>query len=158
MKTLLIALMCLVPLWSTAQSQGQRGDRRFDPKKFQEMKEQSLTKAASLTMEEAKAFFPLYNEMRAKQRDMGRQIHNLKKNAHGDAKSLPSTIMRIKQLQVEMAELERNCFEHILKVVPPEKVLKVIEAEDDFHRRMVQGQRGPRPNHKPGERQGGGPR
>ena len=149
LKTLFIALLCFIPLLGAAQPQEQRGDRHFDPKKFQQMKEQSLTKAASLTPEEAKAFFPLYNEMRTKQREMGRQIHNLKKNAQGDPKA---TIMRIKQLQVDMAELERSYFDRILKLVPPEKVLKVIETEDDFHRRMVQGRRQPKPNPKPGDR------
>lgn len=147
-QIILFALMCCMPLCAMSQPAEGRGDRRFDPQKFQQMVEQSLTKAASLTPEEAKAFFPLYNEMKTKQREMGGQIHQLKKSASGDDKAYTSTILKIKQLQVEMAELEQNYYKRILKVVPPEKVFRVMKAEDDFHRRMVQGQRGRRPDGK----------
>lgn len=41
-----------------------------------------------------------------------------------------------------MAQLEESYYKRILKTVPAEKVFKVMSAEDDFHRRMVQGQRG----------------
>ena len=47
-----------------------------------------------------------------------------------------------------MAKLEQDCYKRILKVIPAEKVLKVMKAEDDFHRRMVQGSRR---RGKPGE-------
>ena len=158
MKNLLIALMCLLPVLGMAQSQTPKSGRPFDPQKFQQMVEQSLTKAASLTPEEAKAFFPLYNEMRDKQREMGKQIHELKKNCGGDSKSCSATILRIKQLQVETAELEQKYYQRMLKVVPPEKLFKVMQAEDDFHRRMVQGQRRRRGGERPDGKQGGEPR
>lgn len=159
MRYLFIALISLVPLMGMAQPQGPRGDRQFDPQKFQQMVEESLTKAANLTPEEAKAFFPLYNEMRAKQREMGQQIHQLKQRCAGDAKACSSTILRIKQLQVDMASLGKSYYERMLKVVPPEKVFKVMEAEDEFHRRMVQGQRGRRGgDRRPDGRHQGNPR
>lgn len=149
MRFLLITLIWLVPVLGMAQPQEPRGDRHFDPQKFQQMVEQSLTKAASLTPEEAKAFFPLYNEMRAKQREMGKQIHQLKKECSGDSKACSATILRIKQLEVDMATLGQTYYQRILKVIPPEKVFKIMEAEDDFHRRMVQGQRGKHRSEKP---------
>ena len=141
-KIMLCWLMaiCSFSLW--AQPGPPKGQQRFDPQKFQQMVEESLTKAAGLSSEEAKAFFPLYNEMRQKQREMGIQIHELKKNATGDAKAYTATILKIKQLQVNMAELEQNYYKRFMKVIPPEKVFQVMKAEDDFHRRMVQRQRG----------------
>ena len=150
MRFLLITLIWLVPVVGAAQPQGPKGDRHFDPQKFQQMVEQSLTKAANLTQEEAKVFFPLYNEMRSKQREMGKQIHQLKKDCKGDAQGCASTILRIKKLQVEMAVVGQNYYQRMLKVIPPEKVFKVMEAEDDFHRRMVQGQRSKPRDGKPG--------
>lgn len=126
------------------QPDPQKGQPPFNPEKFQKMVEESLTKAACLTDDEAKAFFPLYNEMRAKQRDLGKQIYELKKNCKGDAKSCSETILKLKQLQVDIAQVEENYYKRILKVVPADKVFKVIKAEDDFHRRMVQRQRGDR--------------
>ncbi len=133
---------------------GQQGQSSFDPQKFQQMVEESLTKAADLTPDEAKAFFPLYNEMKDKQRDMGRQIFEVKKNAsNGDNKNYAEAIQKIHQLKVKMAEMEADFYKNIVKVIPAEKAFKVMKAEDDFHRKMVQRQRRDRRggNARPGQ-------
>ena len=148
-RTILLTLMVLAALSGWAQPQEPHGERHFDPAKFQQMVEESLTKAASLTPEEAKVFFPLYNEMRQKQREMGKKMHELKNKPMTDGQKCSETILKIKQLQVDMAELEQSYYKRMLKTVPPEKVFKVMKAEDDFHRRMVQGQRG---KHREGKR------
>lgn len=128
---------------ATAQPEGQPQDApRFDPQAFQQMVEKELTKAGSLTTEEAQAFFPLYNDMRQKQREMGRQIRDLKCSAPADAKAAAATIMKIKSLQVEMSEIEQDYYKRILRKVPAEKVFRMMKAEDDFHRRMVRRSRG----------------
>lgn len=141
MKQIIVTLMMvLLPAMAMAQPQGQGKDApRFDPQKFQQMVEQTLTKAGGLTADEAKAFFPLYNKMREEQRAKGKQIHELKQSAPADTKAYSSTIMRIKKLQVETAELEHDYYKRFQRVVPPEKLFKMMQAEDDFHRRMVQG-------------------
>jgi polyhydroxyalkanoate synthesis regulator phasin len=150
-RILFCCLFALSTIGAWAQPEPPKGQPRFDPAKFQQMVEESLTKAAELTADEAKAFFPLYTEMRKKQREMGRQIHDLKKNApQGDCKACAETITKIKRLQVEMAELEESYYQRFLKTLPAAKVFKVMKAEDDFHRRMVQGQRqGKRPEGQP---------
>lgn len=150
-KFLMTLLLVAAGLCASAQPNGQKGQPLFDPQKFQQMVEESLTKAAGLTADEAKAFFPLYNDMRERQRKMGVQIYELKKNAKGDAKSCTEAIQKINQLKVEMAEVERDTYKRILKVVPAEKVFKVMKAEDDFHRRMVQGPRNRRPQGQQGQ-------
>lgn len=145
----LLVVMSSMCLWAQP---GQKGQPQFDPQKFQEMVEASLTQAAGLTPDEAKAFFPLYNEMRAKQREMGKQIFELKKNAKGDAKAYAETIQKINQLKVDMAVVEQSFYKRIVKTVSAEKVFKVMKAEDDFHRRMVQRQRNRRPEGSRGQR------
>ncbi len=139
-----IMICCLVAFASIglfAQNDAHKGQPPFTPQQFEQMVEESLTKAAGLTPAEAKVFFPLYNEMRKEQREMGIKIYELKKNTKCDAKSCAASILKIKQLQVEMAEVEQVFYKQIIKKVPADKVFKVIKAEDDFHRRMVQGQR-----------------
>ena len=139
--TILTLIFVLSPFLLVAQPHGQRQDgQRFDPQKFQQMVEQALTKAGQLTEEEARTFFPLYNEMRSKQREMGRRMHELRDCKPSNAKACAETIIQIKRLQVEMAELERDYYKRILKQVPAEKVFKMMKAEDDFHRRMVKRQ------------------
>lgn len=139
-RWLTMALLVCFTIGVVAQNPA-HGERKFDPQKFQQMVEGQLTKDAELTMDEAKAFFPLYNEMREKQRAIGEQIHRLKKEQTADEKTCAEKVTRIKQLQVDMAKLEQDYYKRILKVIPAEKVLKVMKAEDDFHRKMVQGSR-----------------
>lgn len=143
-RTIFLLAMMLCSLTICAQPGQQNSAPRFDPQKYQQMIEESLTKAAGLTPDEAKAFFPLYNEMRAKQREIGKQIHDLKKNATCDAKQCAETIQKINQLKVDMAVVEQKYYKRMLNAVPADKVFKVIKADDEFHRRMVQGQRGRR--------------
>ena len=143
MKKLLLSLsVILISLATWAQGpQQHNGQPPFDPQKFQQMVENELSKAAGFTPDEAKAFFPLYNEMRNKQREMGRQIFQLKAQANTDTKKSAEVVNKIYSLKVEMAQQEQSYYKRILKAVPAEKVLKVMRAEDDFHRRMVQNQR-----------------
>ena len=150
MKKLLLSLSFIIfsiATWAQAPQQ-HNGQPPFDPQKFQQMVENELTKAADFTSDEAKAFFPLYNERRNKQREMGRQIHQLKKQANTDSKKSAEVVNKIYSLKVEMAQVEQSYYKRILKVVPAEKVLKVMRAEDDFHRRMVQNQRDRHPDGK----------
>lgn len=144
MKKLILSLsFILISMLAWSQGPQQpKGQPQFDPQKFQQMVENEISKAVGFTPDEAKAFFPLYNEMRDKQREMGRQIFQLKAQANTDTKKSAEVVNKINSLKVEMAQQEQSYYKRILKVVPAEKVLKVMRAEDDFHKRMVQKQRG----------------
>ena len=150
-RMVILALTALftIGLWAQAPEQGKP---RFDPKEFQQRMEAELTRQAGLTPEEAKLFFPLYKEMKEKQRNIGVQIHELKKGQKDDA-TCAATIARIKQLQVESAQLEQTYYKRLVEAVPASKVFKVMKAEDDFHRRMVQGGMRSRQGNHQGNRQ-----
>lgn len=137
-----MALMALFTMNLWAQQTPQTGAPRFNPQEFQQRMEEALTRQAGLTHEEAKAFFPIYKEMKEKQRGIGAQIHELKKQCKPDEASYAATITKIKQLSVESVQLEQTYYRRLLEVVPASKVFKVMKAEDDFHRLMVQGPRG----------------
>ena len=51
-------------LVSSATAQPQRGQRRFNPQKFQAELEQFISTEAGLTPQESAAFFPVYRDMR----------------------------------------------------------------------------------------------
>lgn len=137
-----VALIALFTMNLWAQQTQGAGKPRFNPQEFQQRMEEALTRQAGLTADEAKAFFPIYQEMKDKQRAIGVQIHQLKKQCQPDEAAYTTTITKIKQLLVESAQLEQNYYRRLLEVVPASKVFKVMKAEDDFHRRMVQGPRG----------------
>lgn len=153
-----ILLTILFALNLSAQQQpASQGRPRFDKKEFQQRMEAELTKKAELTPEEAQLFFPIYNELKEKQRGYFHQILELKRQAGGDEGAYAATIARIKELQVESAQLEQNYFRRLVEVIPASKVFKVMKAEDDFHRRMVQGPERQR-ERKHGEKRGNGQR
>lgn len=67
---------------------------------------------------------------------MGRQIQQLKKNS--DNKEPAQIVNKINSIKIDMAKLESDYYKRMLKTIPPEKVLKVIKAEDEVYRSMVQ--------------------
>lgn len=124
-----------------AQPARQNREPQFDPQKFQQMVEEELTRTAELTPEEAKAVLPLYTEMRQKQRELGKKVAELKKTCGSDEKANADAVNKICNLKVDMAELERSYCKKMLKVLPAGKILKLMRAEDEIHRKMVQRSR-----------------
>ena len=99
-----------------------------------------MTAEAGFTQSEAQAFYPIYFEMKGKQRGLQRQIFQIKKNAPqaGDDKDYTIIIQKIKDRGVEMAKLEVNYYKKRYAVVSPQKVYKAMCAEDKFHREMLE--------------------
>ena len=77
MKKTLLLLFSLIAfsLAATAQ-QPQRG--KFNPEEFKAKLESFITQEANLTPAEAQAFFPIYHEMKGKQRGIQHKIFRMK--------------------------------------------------------------------------------
>jgi hypothetical protein len=120
-------------------AQPQRG--KFKPEEFKAKLESFVTGEAGFTQSEAQAFYPIYHEMKGKQRQLQHKIFILKKNAPSDDagdKNFAITIQKIKDLGVEMAQLEVNYYKKMCQAVSPQKVYKAMCAEDKFHRKMLE--------------------
>lgn len=153
MKRSIIMLFYSIVLVCTAAAQHQRG--KFNPEEFKAKLESFITGEAGFTSAEAQAFYPIYHEMKGKQRQIQRNIFQMKKEAReGNAcdKDYSATIIKIKELGVEMAQIEAGYYKKLCGVVSPQKVYKAMCAEDKFHRQMLEGfghgdnhQRGNRP-------------
>lgn len=114
---------------------------KFNPEEFQAKLESFVTQEASFTQSEAKCFYPIYFEMKGKQRQLQRKIFLLKKNApaaDANDNDFAITIQKIKDLGVEMAQLEVRYYKKLCKVVSPAKVYQAMCAEDKFHRMMLE--------------------
>ena len=143
-------LFCSIALMAQPQGRG-----KFNPEEFKAKLESYVTKEAGFTQAEAQAFYPIYFEMKGKQRGLQRKIYQLKKNAPtADASDndFAITIQKIKDLGVEMAQLEVTYYKKMCQAVSPQKVYRAMCAEDQFHRKMLEdfGHDGNRPGgHKP---------
>lgn len=132
-----IVIMMMAMLTSAlAQPKGER----FDPQEFRAHLEGFISKEAGLTASEGKAFFPLFHEMKEKQFKTQNKIFRLKRNApagNASDKDYANTIQKIKRLEVEKAETEEAYYKKLCKIVSARKVFLAMQAEDKFHRRML---------------------
>ena len=140
MKRSIIILICTAMSVSFALAQQGRG--KFNPQEFKAKLESYITREAGFTQNEAQAFYPIYFEMKGKQRGLQRKIFQLKQNAataNTSDNDYAATIQKIKDLGVETAQLEVTYYKKLCQVVSPQKVYKAMCAEDKFHRQMLEG-------------------
>ena len=137
-KVILIFYMLVFGITMMAQSQ-QRG--KFNPEEFKAKLESYVTSQAGFTQSEAQAFYPIYHEMKGKQRQLQHRIYRFKNNTpteNADDKDFALIIQKIKDLGVEIAQLEVNYYKKMCNAVSPQKVYKAMCAEDKFHRKMLE--------------------
>jgi len=149
MKKSIIILLGIIMATGFAMAQ-QQSRGKFNPDEFKARLENYVTQEAGFAPAEAQAFFPIYFEMKGKQRQLQRKIYQLKKNAPAaDASDndYSQTIQKIKDLGVEMAQLEVTYYKKMCQAVSPKKVYMAMCAEDRFHRNMLEefGHEGNRP-------------
>ena len=116
------------------------GAHGFNKQEFRQRMQGFITKEANLTEEEAKAFFPIYNEYKDKQRQIHMSIGKLKKNApqNNDEKAYEKCLMEMAELNAEMAGLDSIYYKKICKAISAEKFFKILNIEDRMHRKMLQ--------------------
>ncbi len=127
-KFFITALLLLVFVVANAQQ------RPFDPVKFEADLEQFIATEAGLTPQESSRFFPVYRELRKKQHAImsaGWKNKNLDMTSD---KACAEAIRIHDNNDVEIKELQRAYHNRFLKILPATKVLRIIRAEDKFHR------------------------
>ena len=143
-KLLLIWMLLVVTMVADAQNAGSV-PQRFSPEKFQADLEQYITKEACLTPQEAAKFFPVYKEMQAKQRGVFERQRKLGFVKPTDEKGCEKAIRQRDEFDLELKRIQQTYHNKFLKVIPAGKVMRVIRAEDRFHKqafkRVVDRQR-----------------
>jgi len=130
-KVVTIFMLWVFTLSLSAQ---QEGRHRFDPKKFEVEMEQYITRQAALTPVEASKFFPLYREMQKKQRAC---FHEMKRCRHVDANDIEAcgkAVRRMDEIDIQIKMIQQEYHLKFMNVIPANKVLEVIKAENRFHR------------------------
>ena len=149
-KATLLLLFLITSALSFAQNKGDvtlsGGARGFNKQEFRQRMQEFITKEANLTQEEAKAFFPIYNEFKDKQRQIHMSICKLKKNTpqDNDEKAYEKCLMEMAELNAQMAGLDSVYYKKICKAISAEKFFKILNIEDRMHRKMLQNYNKPR--------------
>ena len=135
-KSLIILFSCLLSA-SMMMAQHQRG--KFNPEEFKAKLESFITGEAGFSEAEAQTFYPIYHEMKAKQRDLMQQEYKLKRNSIGDSeKAHQEALLKIVKLHKEAADIEETYYKKMFKAISAKKVYAIMRAEDAFHREMLQ--------------------
>ena len=120
-RLILFALMLMLQLSAMAQSR-----QKFNPARFEADLEQYVTTEAGLSAKDAAAFFPIYKEMRK-----GKYRHV----DFCNNKQCENAIRSLDEIDIQMKELQQRYHVKFMNILPASKVLKVIRAEEKFHRR-----------------------
>ena len=124
----IILLLCVFFSVSLLHAQG-----KLDFNRIKAESHSFMTKEAGLTAQEAARFFPVYDEMREKQRyfDRLRAIHHSKPSSEREASKM---IEQADAYEIQLKQIEQRYHKEMLKVIPATKLLQVLEAERRFHR------------------------
>lgn len=134
MKKLLFLFLMTVMTLAMAAQPPQKGGRQFDPERFMRDQEAFITKKASLSQQEAAAFFPLFREMQGKEREL---FMKMRKMFHGfpqDDAQAEKLIKERDAMDLQIKKIEGQYHAKFLKVLSARKVLLCIKAEEDFKR------------------------
>lgn len=125
--------------WSrnTPQQQIPNRSGQFSPTEYWNQQKSFFTEKAGLTEDEAAAFFPLYNELQQKKRELNREIRRLSRQENQTEEQAQKTLDATTDINIKIAELEKEYVKKFREVLPASKILKVQNAEEQFNSQML---------------------
>jgi Spy/CpxP family protein refolding chaperone len=145
-KNLLIAL-ALIGTAATAQTRPNPGTRLGQAKeRIESAKIGFITRELQLTPDEAKAFWPIYNAMEAELKKANRDpLREGLKTVRGEGgidnlsdAQARELLAEIDKVGSEREAIRRTYQKEFLKVLPPQKVLKLHVAERKFKQEVME--------------------
>jgi len=137
MKTVLHIVIVLISLNGIAQKSSREKVRTY--------KIAYLTEQLNLSSKEAQSFWPVYNEHERKLEQLKqdeRKIIRSLKEMHRNSEKLSEAqaddfLNKIIQIEEQKGLTKKNMLTELRKVIPSTKVMKLIKAEADFHKRLL---------------------
>ena len=171
MKQFITIVCLLLTLSVSAQNRRPNGNPnanpnasgQFSPAEYAKQQREFFTRNAELTQEEADAFFPIYNELQQKKREINRQIRMTMRQEPGTQISEEQSLKAIDakaDANIKIAELEKEYLNKFKEVLPASKILKIQNAEEQFNSQILKdiqqtrGHQFQQGQQRPGQRQG----
>lgn len=108
----------------------------FNPAKFEADLEQFITVNACLSPSQAASFFPVYRQMMKKQRALFDEMRRLRMINPKDNEACEEAIRKQDELDIQTKQLQQEYHGRFLMMLPANKVLSIIKAEEKFHRQI----------------------
>ena len=113
---------------------------QFSAAEYWRQQKAFFTEKAGLTEDESNAFFPLYNELQQKKRDINREIRRTMRQEGivelTEELSLKAIDAKA-DANIRIAELEKEYLKKFKEVLPASKILKVQNAEEQFNSQIL---------------------
>jgi len=121
----------------TIQMDAQNPHMRFNPERFEAEMEQFIVVQAGLSPTESAVFFPLYKEMQDKQRMLFSKKRRYHHTDTSDDKVSLEVIKDMDYIDLQMKKIQQQYHLKFCKVLPAGKVLRILKAEERFHRQAI---------------------
>lgn len=125
---------------NSAPQQGPNHSGQFSAAEYWQQQKAFFTEKAGLTEEESNAFFPLYNELQQKKRELSRETRRFMREAAAAGASEEQSLKAIEaqaETNIKIAELEKEYLKKFKEVLPASKILKVQNAEEQFNSQIL---------------------
>ncbi len=107
---------------------------KFDPEKFKAELKHHIIATAHLTDKEAARFFPLFEEMQNKQRNIHQRIRQLQKTKPANDAKARNIIIQTDNLRIQKKQIEQQYHNKMMKLIPATKLNEALKAERRFHK------------------------
>lgn len=131
------SVLMILMLCTFGVANGQHRKRPpFNPAKFEADLEQFITVNACLSPSQAASFFPVYRQMMKKQRALFDEMRRLRMINPKDNEACEEAIRKQDELDIQIKQLQQEYHGRFLMMLPANKVLSIIKAEEKFHRQI----------------------
>ncbi|MEI7676496.1 MAG: hypothetical protein WCJ03_06935 [Bacteroidales bacterium] len=115
--------------------------KHFDLENFKAQKQAYLIKEVCLTPEESAQLFPLYNKMQEKRfklkMEMRENLRTLNKKTNQSNEECLKMIDEVLDKQIQEVTIEKVFYEKFKKVLSPQKLLELKQADFRFAKEML---------------------
>jgi hypothetical protein len=146
-KSLLIMLASMLFATNLFSQQGQRGRPGYEQVEAEKIA--FFTRTLELSSREAREFWPVYDDFQNRRNELIRERHQLSRSFAANYDEMTSREAgeiadRYINLQVRETELAVEFHEKFKKVLPPGKVMRFYQAENEFRMQLLRRIRGGR--------------
>lgn len=136
LRYLIILITSVLSFSVNADAQNGRHQHRFDPQKFENQLEQFVLQKMSLTQSESAAFIPIFREKRKEEIQIMVDGRKSRRGRPATEKEWENVLKTYDNNEVKLKKIQQTYHGKMLKVIPASKIMKMIRAEEEFHREM----------------------
>ena len=144
-KTLIFGLLLSAVAVIAQPKIGDRAELEKKKEKIEAIKVAYLTEELELTVAESQAFWPVYNERQNKEHELReKQRTGFKKlsNDEPSEKEVEKMLYSFADTQIAIEELRKSYLDDFIDVIGAKKTAKLMRAEKEFGRRMMERMKG----------------